>query len=960
MYFRKNVRRVAVTLACTMLIANILIANIAPAQQTIKSQTIRGQKTDKSPPMEGSKTVWHPLTITFTGPEASESDSSPNPFLDIRLNVVFKGPSGQEYVVPGFFDGDLRGGSRGDIWRVRFAADQPGTWQYQASFRTGPGVAIEHAPDAGKPLTVFDRAGTMVIAPRDPDAPGFLKWGRLDYVGKHYLKFKEGPYWIRGGTDSPENLLAYAGFKRTVPSHHYADHVSDWRPGDPDWGDGKGRGIIGALNYLASRHVNSIYFLTMNVGGDGQDVWPWTSPIDRAGNPNNDNLHFDTGKLRQWERVFAHAQRQGIALHVVLNEAEEANKRELDNGELGPERKLYYREMVARFGHHLALQWNLCEEYNIAFDYGPERVRAFAEAIRAIDPYDHPITVHSAGNPVEALRFTFGDARFDMTSIQCNQQPVHEVTETIYRETEKSGRPLPVSLDEFTIDRGQRASFLPVNDAEGHRREKIWPIYFSGGMIEFILGDLLGTDSFKTPELDKLWQYLWFARNFLDQNVPFWEMEPADALLQGGGTIGVGIGNGNSVPLGPQVLAKRGDVYAVYLPTGSSTGKLDLSDLPGSATLRWYNPRTGEFVGRPRKIVGGGPVVLGPPPAETDLDWVVLIARQESSGPSGDTAGQQTQYPGKHWELRSAESVGLDSDKLDAFVQGLGGDGCIVKDGTLIKTWGRFDQNGDWASAAKPVLSTLLLLAVQEKRLASVDTLVKEVGWSLAEKDAPMTFRHLANMVSGYACGEAPGKAWGYNDFAIQLYAKSLEKVFQQPLEQALTQRLDVLRFEDGTLFGSRHGTGVTASPRDFARLGWLWLNRGRWNGKQLLSSPLMEQFLRSGVPADLPRTSMPGSDYLGIGTYGGGTNQTPYGPGGYGFNLWFNSRLASGAIVWPGLPEDACQANGMWNRDSVTMIPSLRMVVAVRGAKQTPFAPGDASNHFNRMLALLAQAVAR
>ena len=63
--------------------------------------------------------------------------------------------------------------------------------------------------------------------------------------------------------------------------------------GDPDWGDGKGRGIIGALNYLASQHVNSIYFLTMNVGGDGKDVWPWIGPIDPKGSPNNDNLHFD-------------------------------------------------------------------------------------------------------------------------------------------------------------------------------------------------------------------------------------------------------------------------------------------------------------------------------------------------------------------------------------------------------------------------------------------------------------------------------------------------------------------------------------------------------------------------------------------------------------------------------------------------------------------------------------------
>jgi len=934
--------------------------HIAKGQQIKEGLTEKGEKGgEKGPIEEGQQTVWHPLQITFSGPEASTTDASPNPFLDIRLQVVFTGPSGKQYDVPGFFAGDGRGGSRGRAWRVRFAADEPGVWHYQAIFRAGPGVAIDPSPTAGKPWEISAGTGSLRIAPPNPEAPGYLKWGRLGYVGKHYLKFQDGPYWLRGGTDSPENFLAYAGFAHTLPSHHYTAHVADWQPGDPDWDDGKGRGIIGALNYLASRHVNSIYFLTMNVGGDGQDVWPWVSPLDRHGSPKNDNLHFDTAKLDQWEIVFAHAQRLGIELHVVLNEAEKANKRELDQGELGPERKLYYREMIARFGHHLALQWNLCEEYNIDFDYGPQRVRAFAETIRAIDPYDHPITVHSAGNPLRALRFMFGDPRFDLTSIQCNRRPIQEVTEAIYRQTEKAGRPLPVSLDEFVLDRGQRAGYIPVDDAEGHRREKIWPTYFSGGMVEFILADLLGTDSFKTPELDKLWRYVWFARKFLQQNVPFWRMQPADALAQGGGTIPVGIGNGKTVSLGPQVLAKRGEVYAVYLPTGSATGKLDLSDLHGAAVQRWYNPRSGVFVGPSKVIAGSAPVALGPPPAEKEQDWVVLIDRQEHSTQTGiSVPALPVHDPGQHWQLRSAAAVGLDPNKLDAFIQGMGGDGCIVRDGTLVKTWGRYNQIGDWASAAKPVLSTLLLLAVQEGKLASVDALVKDVGWPLSEKDAPMTFRHLANMVSGYACGEAPGKAWAYNDFAIQLYAKSLEKVFQQPLEQALRERLAALKFEDGTLFGSRHGTGVTASPRDFARLGWLWLNRGRWHGQQLLPASLMKQFLRPGVPADLPRSTAPGSDYLAIGSYGGGTNQTPYGPGGYGFNFWFNRHLASGTLTWPGLPADTFQANGMWNRDTVTVIPSLRMVVAVRGAKQGPFAPGDRSNHFNQMMALLGQAV--
>ena len=216
-------------------------------------------------------------------------------------------------------------------------------------------------------------------------------------------------------------------------------------------------------------------------------------------------------------------------------------------------------------------------------------------------------------------------------------------------------------------------------------------------------------------------------------------------------------------------------------------------------------------------------------------------------------------------------------------------------------------------------------------------------------------------MVSGYACTEAPGRAWGYNDFAIQLYAKSLERVYGEPLDKAFRTRFAALQFEDGEIFGSRNGLGVTASPRDFARLGWLWLNHGRWGEDDVLPASLFDACIRPGVPADLPRTKGKDADYLDLGSYGGGTDQTPHGPGVYGFNFWFNRSLAAGSpLVWPSLPADAYQANGMWNRDTVTVIPSLRMVVAVRGAKLGPFEPGKADGAANQNLKLLVEAASQ
>ncbi|VGO13661.1 hypothetical protein PDESU_02218 [Pontiella desulfatans] len=579
------------------------------------------------PLLEGNRVLWHPLTISFSGPVASEMDQSPNPFLDYRMQVQLTAPSGKTVQVPGYFDGDGKGGATGSVWRVKFSPDEAGKWRYTISFRQGPNVSISLVANEGKALAFDGEKGTFTVKPRNPEADGFYKWGLLEYAGGHYLKFRDGSYWIRGGVDSPENFLAYAGFDDTPPKHAYAVHTAAWREGDPDWNDGKGKAIIGALNDLAERKVNSLYFLTMNIGGDGKDVWPWAGTPNPKGAPENDNLHFDLSKLRQWEMVFSHAQRKGIFLHVVLNEAEAPNKQELDNGELGIERKLYYRELIARFGHHLAMGWNLCEEYNIGFDFGPDRIRAFADYIQAVDPYQHPISVHTAHDPLKELAFTFGDPRFSMTSIQLNRRRIDTLVEDFRKATAEAGRPVPISMDEFVLDVGQEQGWKPFDRPVLHRKQRIWPTYFSGGQIEFILEKLLWVESFKTENLVELWRSLGIARTFMEEHLPFWEMEPADSLVDGASTITVGTGKNRSFQLGAQLFHKPGEVYAIYFPATTETGTLNLTQDTGTFQGRWFNPRTGKFQGNNETVSAGKNVKLGNAPAEPEEDWVYLLKR---------------------------------------------------------------------------------------------------------------------------------------------------------------------------------------------------------------------------------------------------------------------------------------------------------------------------------------------
>lgn len=338
------------------------------------------------------------------------------------------------------------------------------------------------------------------------------------------------------------------------------------------------------------------------------------------------------------------------------------------------------------------------------------------------------------------------------------------------------------------------------------------------------------------------------------------------------------------------------------------------------------------------------------------LLWCFVGVINSGTGSRGD----EVVFPGEHWEMRAPAQAGLDVAKLDEFAKTVGGPGCVVRDGYMVYSWGDITSKLDWASAMKPVMSTMLLFAVHEGKLPSVNALVnpyveKVYGSSLNAKDQTMTFRHLANMVSGYGRVEAPGEAWAYNDWAINLYSKTLfDGVFQEKPDSVAKRasRLGVLQIEDGTFFGSRKGYGLLMSPRDFARIGWFWLNKGNWGGKQILPESFFDNYMKADVPPDLPRSCAETSDYLNVYFTGGGTDQTSRGPGIYGFNWWFNTDKKT----WPNAPGDTFQANGHWNGEVCCVIPSLKLVATWKGSG----APRDTFNQpMNNYLRILMSAVA-
>lgn len=557
----------------------------------------------------GELLTWHPVTLSFSGPSVSETDT-PNPSLDYGLEVVFT-QGDRSLRVPGFYaaDGNAAesGANTGNQWRALFAPDATGVWTYTALFRVGPEVAIAVDLNPGdKDLSIHGSTGTFSVMPTDKSAPDLRARGVLRHNGTRLLHFADGTPYLKGGADSPENLLAYEDFDSTYDLaggflHAYAPHLGDWQPGGPQWQGGRGRGLIGALNYLAGEGMNCVYFLTCSLEGDGQDLWPWITPAD------SDRLRYDVSKLAQWEIVFRHMTAKGIVLHVITQETE--NDQLLDGGALGDERRLYYRELIARFGHHPGIIWNLGEENTNT----EAQRRAFAQYFEDLDAYDHPVTIHTfPGAQQNVWGPLMGLSTFEAGSLQSSIEDVHPKTLTWIANSEAAGRPWVIFSDEIgpASDGAVPDSVDPDHDSIRH--EVLWGnLMAGGGGVEWYFGyqhahhDLTCED---WRSRDALWKQTAHALDFFQSYVPVDELFADDGLTSDANDYAM------SHPLATH--------FVIYRPNGGTTS----ASLPeGEYELAWFDPRSGGVPVPAGSLSSDGATSVSIGPAPSSDDWVALI-----------------------------------------------------------------------------------------------------------------------------------------------------------------------------------------------------------------------------------------------------------------------------------------------------------------------------------------------
>lgn len=354
---------------------------------------------------------------------------------------------------------------------------------------------------------------------------------------------------------------------------------------------------------------------------------------------------------------------------------------------------------------------------------------------------------------------------------------------------------------------------------------------------------------------------------------------------------------------------------------------------------------------------------------------------------SSELVNNRSIFPGQEWIEASPESQGIDPKKLEIALSYLkensGDDGIrelvIVHNGYLVWKGDNIDKvHGVW-SLTKSFTSTVLGLLIDQGK-CSLDTLGKDYISDLSLSYPQVSLRHFTTMTSGYyALGDEPhgsyihgpsttpfkpwyiplfsppGSTYAYWDSAMNQFGNVMTRIANESLEQLFKRMIaDPINMEPSKWrwgnFGEINGLIVNGgsgnnnnhifiSARELARFGLLFLNQGKWNGKQLISSSWVETATSVHVPSSMPLDPKSGADGRGV----------------YGCNWWVNGIKASGERKWPGATLGTYAACG-YNNNDMFIIPEWNMVVVRLGLDQAKFAITDAI--YGTFLSKIGQAV--
>jgi putative membrane-bound dehydrogenase-like protein len=302
-------------------------------------------------------------------------------------------------------------------------------------------------------------------------------------------------------------------------------------------------------------------------------------------------------------------------------------------------------------------------------------------------------------------------------------------------------------------------------------------------------------------------------------------------------------------------------------------------------------------------------------------------------------------WPGEEWIRATPAEVGMDAaapERARDYALTGGGSGIVIRHGKLAIAWGDQRQQYDLKSTTKSIGVTALGLAILDGKLKLTDKAAahhptfgtppktnRESGWI-----NEITIQHLATQTAGFDKPGGftkllfqPGTRWHYSDGGPNWLAECVTLAYQRDVADLMDERVfrplgigkDDLTwrknaYRDAGINGiprREFGSGIHANVDSMARLGYLYLRKGRWKNQQILPESFVEAAGKRvdgvvGLPEEIPPYGN-ASDHYGL--------------------LWWNN--ADGTLA--GVPRDAYWSWGLYD-SLIVVIPSLDLVAVRAG----------------------------
>lgn len=323
--------------------------------------------------------------------------------------------------------------------------------------------------------------------------------------------------------------------------------------------------------------------------------------------------------------------------------------------------------------------------------------------------------------------------------------------------------------------------------------------------------------------------------------------------------------------------------------------------------------------------------------------FVVTLSAVLSAGQSGS----DEVWPMPTWHRAKPEQVAMDAALLEeARDYALIGEGSgrIVRHGRLVVQWGDQKRRYDLKSTTKAIGVTAVGLALKDTRFKSLHEPAKKYHAGLGvppQSNAKtgwldkITLFHLATQTAGFDKSGGytklmfePGTKWSYSDGGPNWLAECVTLVYGQDLNTLMSERVfGPIGIEPADLTWRKNayrphevkgvkwrefGSGISANVDAMARIGYLYLRRGRWQGEQIIPSwfvdavRIVPKEIR-GLPVVRRDSYFSASDHYG--------------------SLWWNN--ADGTMK--DVPRDAFWSWGLYD-SLIVVIPSLDVVAARAG----------------------------